>query len=115
LIPVRALELLVSSGVITAKMPGSITPKGDNGRMREPQTRDDVESVDTRNIQIENGEVGQLLPGHFDRCLAVLCLHHDAHAEQLHKMSFDDPAKCGVIVYDQNSGHFVAPNDIRTG
>jgi hypothetical protein len=27
--PVRALELPVSSGVITAKMPGAITPKGD--------------------------------------------------------------------------------------
>jgi hypothetical protein len=83
--------------------------------MGELQTRDDVESVDTRNIQIENGEVGQLLPGHFNGRLAVLRLHDVAHAEQLHKMSFDDQAKCGVIVYDQNSGHFVAPNDIRTG
>ena len=29
MIPVRALELLVSGGTITAKMPGAITPKGD--------------------------------------------------------------------------------------
>lgn len=29
MIPVRALELPVSSGAITAKMPGAITPKGD--------------------------------------------------------------------------------------
>jgi hypothetical protein len=33
LIPVRALELPVSSGVITAKMPGAITPKGDRRRV----------------------------------------------------------------------------------
>jgi len=29
LIPVRTLESLVSGGVITAKKPGAITPKGD--------------------------------------------------------------------------------------
>jgi hypothetical protein len=33
LIPVRALELPVSSGAITAKMPGAITPKGDMKRV----------------------------------------------------------------------------------
>ena len=75
--------------------------------MRQLQTRDDLEPVDTRNIEVEDGEIRRTLPCHFDCGLPVLRLQNLDDAEQLHKMRLDDQAKCGVVVHNQDSSHCV--------